>query len=185
MGRAIVRNPKVFLFDEPLSNLDAKLRGQMRVEIKNLQRSLGVTSVYVTHDQLEAMTLADLLVVMNAGTVEQVGNPLDIYEKPASTFVASFIGAPPMNLLPAAGTGRRLARRTAHRREPRPSASGRRTPTSRIRARRLPVRWRSTLMSRRSSRSAPRASSTAPPPARASSCACRAGRWPSPATGCA
>ncbi|MBX3597447.1 MAG: sn-glycerol-3-phosphate import ATP-binding protein UgpC [Rhizobiaceae bacterium] len=100
MGRAIVRNPKVFLFDEPLSNLDAKLRGQMRVEIKNLQRSLGVTSVYVTHDQLEAMTLADILVVMNAGQVEQLGNPLDIYEKPASTFVASFIGAPPMNLLP-------------------------------------------------------------------------------------
>ena len=105
MGRAIVRNPKVFLFDEPLSNLDAKLRGQMRVEIKNLQRSLGVTSVYVTHDQLEAMTLADLLVVMNAGTVEQAGNPLDIYEKPASTFVASFIGAPPMNLLPAGQGG--------------------------------------------------------------------------------
>ncbi|MHA6684722.1 sn-glycerol-3-phosphate import ATP-binding protein UgpC [Mesorhizobium sp. A556] len=99
MGRAIVRNPKVFLFDEPLSNLDAKLRGQMRVEIKNLQRSLGVTSVYVTHDQLEAMTLADILVVMNGGLVEQVGAPLDIYEKPASTFVASFIGAPPMNLL--------------------------------------------------------------------------------------
>ena len=99
MGRAIVRNPKVFLFDEPLSNLDAKLRGQMRVEIKNLQRALGVTSVYVTHDQLEAMTLADQLVVMNAGLVEQMGDPLDIYEKPASTFVASFIGAPPMNLL--------------------------------------------------------------------------------------
>jgi len=100
MGRAIVRNPKVFLFDEPLSNLDAKLRGQMRVEIKNLQRSLGVTSVYVTHDQLEAMTLADTLVVMNAGIVEQIGAPLDVYEKPASIFVASFIGAPPMNLLP-------------------------------------------------------------------------------------
>ena len=99
MGRAIVRDPKVFLFDEPLSNLDAKLRGQMRVEIKKLQRELGVTSVYVTHDQLEAMTLADLLVVMNGGLVEQMGNPLDIYEKPASTFVASFIGAPPMNLL--------------------------------------------------------------------------------------
>ena len=99
MGRAIVRKPKVFLFDEPLSNLDAKLRGQMRVEIKNLQRALGVTSVYVTHDQLEAMTLADVLVVMNGGLVEQVGAPLDIYEKPASTFVASFIGAPPMNLL--------------------------------------------------------------------------------------
>jgi sn-glycerol 3-phosphate transport system ATP-binding protein len=109
MGRAIVRNPKVFLFDEPLSNLDAKLRGQMRVEIKNLQRSLGVTSVYVTHDQLEAMTLADLLVVMNAGKVEQAGNPLDIYEKPASTFVASFIGAPPMNLLPAGQGGVSLA----------------------------------------------------------------------------
>ncbi|PDQ21042.1 sn-glycerol-3-phosphate ABC transporter ATP-binding protein UgpC [Mesorhizobium sanjuanii] len=103
MGRAIVRNPKVFLFDEPLSNLDAKLRGQMRVEIKNLQRTLGVTSVYVTHDQLEAMTLADILVVMNAGLVEQMGAPLDIYEKPASTFVASFIGAPPMNLLELAG----------------------------------------------------------------------------------
>jgi sn-glycerol 3-phosphate transport system ATP-binding protein len=100
MGRAIVRSPKVFLFDEPLSNLDAKLRGQMRVEIKNLQRSLGVTSVYVTHDQLEAMTLADVLVVMNGGLVEQSGAPLDIYEKPASTFVASFIGAPPMNLMP-------------------------------------------------------------------------------------
>lgn len=99
MGRAIVRKPKVFLFDEPLSNLDAKLRGQMRVEIKNLQRSLGVTSVYVTHDQLEAMTLADMLVVMNAGVIEQQGAPLDIYEKPASIFVASFIGAPPMNLL--------------------------------------------------------------------------------------
>ncbi|KQZ14781.1 MULTISPECIES: sn-glycerol-3-phosphate ABC transporter ATP-binding protein UgpC [unclassified Mesorhizobium] len=111
MGRAIVRNPKVFLFDEPLSNLDAKLRGQMRVEIKNLQRSLGVTSVYVTHDQLEAMTLADILVVMNAGLVEQMGAPLDIYEKPASTFVASFIGAPPMNLLPivASGNGATLA----------------------------------------------------------------------------
>ncbi|MCO6049385.1 sn-glycerol-3-phosphate ABC transporter ATP-binding protein UgpC [Mesorhizobium sp. RP14(2022)] len=99
MGRAIVREPKVFLFDEPLSNLDAKLRGQMRVEIKSLQRALGVTSVYVTHDQLEAMTLADILVVMNGGLVEQAGRPLDIYEKPASTFVASFIGAPPMNLL--------------------------------------------------------------------------------------
>ncbi len=105
MGRAIVRNPKVFLFDEPLSNLDAKLRGQMRVEIRNLQRSLGVTSVYVTHDQLEAMTLADMLVVMNSGVVEQVGAPLDVYEKPASTFVASFIGAPPMNLLPVSGLG--------------------------------------------------------------------------------
>jgi sn-glycerol 3-phosphate transport system ATP-binding protein len=99
MGRAIVRNPKVFLFDEPLSNLDAKLRGQMRVEIKTLQRSLGVTSVYVTHDQLEAMTLADRLVVLNAGRIEQIGTPLEVYRKPASTFVAGFIGSPAMNLI--------------------------------------------------------------------------------------
>ena len=100
MGRAIVRQPKVFLFDEPLSNLDAKLRIAMRVEIRKLQRRLGTTSIYVTHDQLEAMTLADILVVMNGGQVEQIGNPLEIYQKPATTFVASFIGAPPMNLLP-------------------------------------------------------------------------------------
>ena len=100
MGRAIVRQPKVFLFDEPLSNLDAKLRIAMRVEIRKLQRRLSTTSIYVTHDQLEAMTLADILVVMNAGQVEQIGNPLDIYQKPPTTFVASFIGAPPMNLMP-------------------------------------------------------------------------------------
>ena len=100
MGRAIVRKPKAFLFDEPLSNLDAKLRVSMRVEIKKLQRALATTSIYVTHDQLEAMTLADMLVVMNAGRVEQIGAPLAVYEKPATTFVASFIGAPPMNLLP-------------------------------------------------------------------------------------
>jgi sn-glycerol 3-phosphate transport system ATP-binding protein len=100
MGRAIVRQPKVFLFDEPLSNLDAKLRIAMRVEIRKLQRRLMTTSIYVTHDQLEAMTLADILVVMNGGQVEQIGNPLDIYQKPATTFVASFIGAPPMNLMP-------------------------------------------------------------------------------------
>jgi sn-glycerol 3-phosphate transport system ATP-binding protein len=102
MGRAIVRQPKVFLFDEPLSNLDAKLRIAMRVEIRKLQRRLSTTSIYVTHDQLEAMTLADILVVMNAGRVEQIGHPLDIYQKPATTFVASFIGAPPMNLMPLA-----------------------------------------------------------------------------------
>jgi sn-glycerol 3-phosphate transport system ATP-binding protein len=100
MGRAIVRQPKVFLFDEPLSNLDAKLRIAMRVEIRKLQRRLKTTSIYVTHDQLEAMTLADILVVMNGGRVEQIGYPLDIYQKPATTFVASFIGAPPMNLMP-------------------------------------------------------------------------------------
>ena len=113
MGRAIVRNPKAFLFDEPLSNLDAKLRGQMRVEIRNLQRELGVTSVYVTHDQVEAMTLADTLVVMNQGRAEQIDTPMAIYEKPASVFVAGFIGSPAMNLLPAEaaepGRGLRLA----------------------------------------------------------------------------
>ncbi|MBL8590527.1 MAG: sn-glycerol-3-phosphate ABC transporter ATP-binding protein UgpC [Methylobacteriaceae bacterium] len=101
MGRAIVRKPSVFLFDEPLSNLDAKLRVQMRVEIRKLQRALATTSIYVTHDQLEAMTLADMLVVMNAGRMEQAGAPLEVYEKPASMFVAGFIGSPPMNFLPA------------------------------------------------------------------------------------
>jgi sn-glycerol 3-phosphate transport system ATP-binding protein len=100
MGRAIVRQPKAFLFDEPLSNLDAKLRGQMRIEIRRLQRSLKTTSVYVTHDQLEAMTLADRLVVMNGGRIEQVGKPIELYDKPASLFVAGFIGSPPMNLIP-------------------------------------------------------------------------------------
>ena len=99
MGRAIVRRPKAFLFDEPLSNLDAKLRVSTRVEIRKLQKNLATTSVYVTHDQLEAMTLADMLVVMNAGKVDQIGPPLEVYEKPATTFVATFIGAPAMNLL--------------------------------------------------------------------------------------
>ncbi len=103
MGRAIVRQPKVFLFDEPLSNLDAKLRIAMRVEIRKLQRRLKTTSIYVTHDQLEAMTLADILVVMNGGMVEQIGKPLDIYQRPATTFVAAFIGAPPMNLMSMSG----------------------------------------------------------------------------------
>ena len=101
MGRAIVREPAVFLFDEPLSNLDAKLRVQMRGEIKQLQRRLKTTSLYVTHDQLEAMTLADRLVVLNGGQVEQVGRPLEVYRQPASTFVASFIGSPAMNLVAA------------------------------------------------------------------------------------
>jgi sn-glycerol 3-phosphate transport system ATP-binding protein len=100
MGRAIVREPAAFLFDEPLSNLDAKLRVQMRVEIKRLQRALATTSVYVTHDQMEAMTLADRLVVLNAGRIEQVGTPIELYEKPQTTFVATFIGSPSMNLLP-------------------------------------------------------------------------------------
>src|ERR1700736_2067292 len=105
MGPAIVRQPKVFLFDEPLSNLDAKLRIAMRVEIRKLQRRLKTTSIYVTHDQLEAMTLADILVVMNGGQVEQIGDPLSIYQKPATTFVASFIGAPPMNLMALRDSG--------------------------------------------------------------------------------
>ncbi|HEX5320655.1 MAG TPA: sn-glycerol-3-phosphate import ATP-binding protein UgpC [Stellaceae bacterium] len=100
MGRAIVRDPKVFLFDEPLSNLDALLRVQMRVEIKRLQQQLGTTSLYVTHDQVEAMTLADRLIVMNAGIADQIGAPLDLYERPETLFVAGFIGSPAMNLLP-------------------------------------------------------------------------------------
>ncbi len=100
MGRAIVRDPQVFLFDEPLSNLDAKLRVQMRVEIKKLQQSLATTSIYVTHDQVEAMTLADRLIVMNAGIAEQIGPPIELYERPASVFVGGFIGSPAMNFLP-------------------------------------------------------------------------------------
>lgn len=105
MGRAIVRNPALFLFDEPLSNLDAKLRNQMRIEIRKLQRELGVTSVYVTHDQIEAMTMADKIVVLNAGRIEQIGSPHDIYHQPASVFVAGFMGAPPMNFLTAHANG--------------------------------------------------------------------------------
>jgi sn-glycerol 3-phosphate transport system ATP-binding protein len=101
MGRAIVRNPKVFLFDEPLSNLDAKLRVDMRLEIRRLQRELGITSIYVTHDQVEAMTLADRLVAMNEGLAEQVGVPTEIYRRPATQFVGGFIGSPAMNFLPA------------------------------------------------------------------------------------
>ena len=99
MGRAIVREPKVFLFDEPLSNLDAKLRVQMRAEIKELHRKLGTTIVYVTHDQIEALTMADRIVVMNKGHVEQIGAPLEVYDRPETTFVASFVGSPAMNLI--------------------------------------------------------------------------------------
>ncbi|MGE6742218.1 sn-glycerol-3-phosphate import ATP-binding protein UgpC [Allorhizobium pseudoryzae] len=109
MGRAIVRKPAAFLFDEPLSNLDAKLRVSMRGEIKRLQRRLGTTSIYVTHDQLEAMTLADRLVVLNGGQIEQIGSPLEVYHAPASTFVASFIGSPAMNLVAGELHGNRLA----------------------------------------------------------------------------
>ncbi|MRX52062.1 ATP-binding cassette domain-containing protein, partial [Paracoccus sp. S-4012] len=100
MGRAIVRKPQAFLFDEPLSNLDAKLRGHMRVEIRRLQRRFATTAIYVTHDQLEAMTMADRLVVMNGGRIEQVGAPMEVYARPATLFVASFMGAPGMNLIP-------------------------------------------------------------------------------------
>src|SRR5262247_3535742 len=100
MGRAIVRDPQVFLFDEPLSNLDAKLRVQMRTEIKELHLRLKTTSVYVTHDQIEAMTMADTIVVMNNGNVEQIGSPLELYDNPANLFVAGFIGSPAMNFLP-------------------------------------------------------------------------------------
>src|ERR1700720_3546703 len=99
MGRAIVRDPKVFLFDEPLSNLDAKLRVQVRGEIKELQHRLKTTTIYVTHDQVEAMTMGDKIVVMNGGRVEQVGAPLELYDRPANTFVATFLGSPAMNLL--------------------------------------------------------------------------------------
>ena len=100
MGRAIVRDPKVFLFDEPLSNLDAKLRVQMRTEIRELQQRLSTTTIYVTHDQIEAMTMADRIVAMNDGNVEQIGSPLELYDNPANLFVAGFIGSPAMNLLP-------------------------------------------------------------------------------------
>ncbi len=106
MGRAIVRQPQVFLFDEPLSNLDAKLRAQTRIEIQKLHRELGITSLFVTHDQVEAMTLAERMIVMNAGNMEQFGTPEEVYHRPASTFVASFIGSPPMNLLTDAPGGR-------------------------------------------------------------------------------
>ena len=109
MGRAIVRKPSAFLFDEPLSNLDAKLRVSMRGEIKRLQRRVGTTSIYVTHDQLEAMTLADRLVVLSGGRIEQIGRPLDVYHRPATTFVASFIGSPAMNLVNGEVHGGKLA----------------------------------------------------------------------------
>ncbi|WP_299681273.1 sn-glycerol-3-phosphate ABC transporter ATP-binding protein UgpC [uncultured Roseobacter sp.] len=105
MGRAIVRSPELFLFDEPLSNLDAKLRNQMRIEIRALQQRLGVTAMYVTHDQVEAMTLADRIIVLNAGRIEQIGTPGEIYSQPASTFVASFMGAPPMNIFTGTSDG--------------------------------------------------------------------------------
>ena len=108
IGRAIVRQPEVFLFDEPLSNLDAALRGQVRIEIADLHRRLGATMVYVTHDQIEAMTLADRIVVLNDGIVQQIGTPSDLYRRPANTFVATFIGSPRMNVLAGRGAGSRV-----------------------------------------------------------------------------
>ncbi|MDI9330434.1 MAG: sn-glycerol-3-phosphate ABC transporter ATP-binding protein UgpC [Alphaproteobacteria bacterium] len=117
MGRAMVREPQVFLFDEPLSNLDAKLRAQTRLEIRRLHAELGVTSLYVTHDQVEAMTLGQRMMVMNAGRVEQFGTPEEVYNRPASLFVASFMGSPPMNLLrqaPGVTSGRVLGVRPEH-----------------------------------------------------------------------
>jgi sn-glycerol 3-phosphate transport system ATP-binding protein len=108
MGRAIVRQPQVFLFDEPLSNLDAKLRAQTRLEIQKLHAELGVTSLFVTHDQVEAMTLAQRMIVMNAGHMEQIGTPAEVYAMPATTFVAGFIGSPPMNLVPGRADGSRF-----------------------------------------------------------------------------
>lgn len=117
MGRAMVRQPQVFLFDEPLSNLDAKLRVQTRLEIRKLHRDLGVTSLYVTHDQVEAMTLGQRMMVMNAGRVEQFGTPEEVYNRPASVFVAGFMGSPPMNLLrqaPGVTAGRVLGVRPEH-----------------------------------------------------------------------
>jgi len=108
MGRAIVRQPAVFLFDEPLSNLDAKLRAATRLEIQKLHAELGVTSLFVTHDQVEAMTLAERMIVMNAGRMEQIGTPEEVYHRPATTFVAGFIGSPPMNLLEGQAEGARF-----------------------------------------------------------------------------
>ena len=105
MGRAVVRNPDVFLFDEPLSNLDASLRSHMRLELKRLHRRLGTTIVHVTHDQVEALTLADRILVLNAGVVQQVGSPRELFDRPANTFVATFIGSPSMSLLPSVGQG--------------------------------------------------------------------------------
>ena len=105
MGRAIVRNPKVFLFDEPLSNLDAKLRVQMRTEIKELHQRLKTTTIFVTHDQIEAMTMADRIVVMHDGIIEQIGTPLELYDSPRNLFVAGFIGSPAMNFLKGAAKG--------------------------------------------------------------------------------
>ena len=143
LGRAIVRDPQVFLFDEPLSNLDAKLRVQMRVELKKLHERLGTTAIYVTHDQVEAMTLGDRVVVMKDGVVQQVGEPLELYNTPANKFVAGFIGSPAMNFADRHGErGERLAdrreRRAAHQAAGRDRAAPARPCRPRGHARRAP-----------------------------------------------
>ena len=162
IGRAIVRAPKVFLFDEPLSNLDAALRGQTRVEIAKLHRELGATTIYVTHDQVEAMTLADRVVVLRDGAIEQVGSPLELYDRPANQFVAQFIGTPQMNVVDTNGAAgarrrgrcrhgaRRLHRRAARKRA---RAAGRRRTAARAgRARRVARRQHADLRERRRQR---------------------------------
>ena len=175
MGRAIVRDPQVFLFDEPLSNLDAKLRVQMRTEIKELHQRLKTTSIYVTHDQIEAMTMADKIVVMSDGLVEQTGGPLELYDRPANTFVAGFIGSPAMNIIPgtartgaaaphvafADGIAAAAPGRRARRRRP---AGAVRHPAGTLRARRAATDCPRTSSS--SSRPAPTRSSIAASTAR-------------------
>ena len=140
MGRAIVRNPKVFLFDEPLSNLDAKLRVQMRTEIKKVHQTVRTTTVYVTHDQVEAMTLADRVVVMNHGVIEQVGTPQDLYHHPTTRFVAGFIGSPAMNFLPVPRAGRcqRRAGGAGHRPDRAAGAAGAHGSLRQVQG---PARW--------------------------------------------
>ena len=131
MGRAIVRDPQVFLFDEPLSNLDAKLRVQMRTEIKELHQRLKTTTIYVTHDQVEAMTMADKIVVMQSGHIEQVGAPLELFDRPANLFVAGFIGSPAMNMLKGKVEARRKAGRRDRRHRPCRSPAAGRSRTAR------------------------------------------------------
>ncbi len=146
MGRAIVRDPAVFLFDEPLSNLDAKLRVQMRAEIRSLQQRLASTTVYVTHDQIEAMTMADKIVVLRDGFVEQIGSPLELYDRPANMFVAGFIGSPAMNLIKGRLTAEGEPRFQLWRR---PLGSAEPRPARRARARRRARRAARTYLARR------------------------------------
>ena len=132
LGRALVRQPSVLLMDEPLSNLDAKLRNQMRIELRRLHEELGTTTIYVTHDQVEAMTLADRLVIMNEGRAQQFSTPLEAYHNPSNTFVASFLGTPPMNLIEGVASGRRIHIFWSDRWKP-PSYKGATRPILRLR----------------------------------------------------